>query len=120
MDSPRLLQVSHEKELLIEKLKYVTSLRRRRKKAKCRLGLRAWRKKPTLCLHEVVDEDGTLWKMKTNRAGGYVNIGVRFLTRVSLAGGTIAMRLSCGMFTRLRTIHVGKLTEMNLMNSWPQ
>ena len=63
MDSPRLLQVSHEKEFLIEKLKYVTSLPRRRKKAKCRLGLRSWRtKKPMLCLHEVTDEDGTLWK----------------------------------------------------------
>ena len=105
---------------------YVTSLAL----AKCRFDLRAWRsKKPMLCLHSITDEDGhpllpvktaTLWKMKTNRAGYYVNIGVRYLRRVLKASGTVATRLSCDTFRKLLTTYVGKLTEMNLMNSWPQ
>ena len=65
MDSCRLLQVSHEKELLIERLKYETSLGHRRKKTmpwrSAGFGLRVWRsKKPMLCLHAVTDEDGNL------------------------------------------------------------
>ena len=35
----------------------------------------------------------TLWKMKTNRAGGCVNVGVRCLKRVLKASGTITMRV---------------------------
>ena len=61
----------------------------------------------------------TLWKMKTTRAGGCVNIGVRFLRRALKASGTIAMRLFCDTFRRLLTTYVWKCTEMNLMNSWP-
>ena len=48
-----------------------------------------------LCLHAVIDEDG---HPLTNRAGDYVNTGVRSLKRVSKVSGTIAMKLSCGMF----------------------
>ena len=36
------------------------------------------------------------------------------------ASRTLVMKLSCGMFRRLLTTYVGKSTEMNLMNSWPQ
>ena len=62
----------------------------------------------------------TLWKMKTNRAGGSVNIGTRYLRRALKASGTIAMRLSCDTFRRLLTTYVGKLSETNLTTSWPQ
>ena len=62
LDSPRLLQVSHEKESLSEKQKHVTSLGKTEKDnalLKFRLGLRVCRtKKPTLCFHAVTDEDG--------------------------------------------------------------
>ena len=43
-----------------------------------------------------------------------------FLRRVLKARGTIAMKLSCDTLRRLLTTYVGKLTETNLMNSWPQ
>ena len=75
-------------------------------------------KKPMLCLHAITD--ATLTKMKGNRAGGYVNIGVRSLKRALKARSTIAMKLSCGTFRRLLTTYVGKSAEMNLMNSWLQ
>ena len=49
-----------------------------------------------------------------------MNIGARSLRRVSKATGTIAMRSFSDTFKRLLTICGGKLTEMNLINSWPQ
>ena len=63
MDSRRLLQVSHAKEMLIERLKLRNFPWTRTEKdnalTKCRLGLRVWRsKKPMLSLHVVTDEDG--------------------------------------------------------------
>ena len=50
-------------------------------RAKCRLGLRAWRaKKPMLCLHAVTDEDGNpLENEDFIQAEGCVNFEVRFL-----------------------------------------
>ena len=60
------------------------------------------------------------WKTKTNRAGRYVNIGVRFLRRALKARSTIAMKLFCDTFKMLLTTYFGKLTETNMMNSWPQ
>ena len=62
----------------------------------------------------------TLWKTKTNRAGGCANVGARFLRRTLKAKGTINMRTSCDTFRKLLMTYVGKLTETNLMNSWPQ
>ena len=124
MNSPRLLQVSHEKELLIEKLKYETSLGRRRKRQ--RLGKvhlvfapGAPRSRCSV-FTQLLMKMATLWKMKTNRAGDSVNIWGTILKRVSKARGTIAMKVRCGMFRRLLTTYVGTSTEMNLMNSWPQ
>ena len=61
----------------------------------------------------------TLWKTKTNLAGGYVNIGVRFSKHLK-AKSTIAMKLSFGMFRRLLTTYVGNLAETNVMNPWTQ
>ena len=88
---------------------------------KCRLGLRAWRsKKPMLCLHSFTDEDGHPLRMKTNRAGGCANIGVRFLRRALKASDTTAMRLFCVTFRRLLMTYVWKSTEMNLTSFWPK
>ena len=56
----------------------------------------------------------TLWRMKTNRAGGCTNIGVRFLRRALKASVTTAMRLFCVTFRRLLMTYVWKSTEMNL------
>ena len=55
-----------------------------------------------------------------NRAGSYVDVGERFLRRALNARSTICMKAFCGLFRRLLTTHVGKSTEMNLMDSWPQ
>ena len=43
----------------------------------------------------------TLWKTKTNLAGGYVFIGVRFSKDALKARGTIAKRLSYDTFRKL-------------------
>ena len=77
------MPASREKDSERERHKLVISLGHRRKKdnasAKCRLGLRAWRsKKPMLSLHAVTDVDGHPLETRTNRAGGYANIVVRF------------------------------------------
>ena len=61
-----------------------------------------------------------LWKTSMNRAGGCANIGARFPKHALKARGTIAMRLSCDTSRKHRTTFDGKLTETNLMNSWPQ
>ena len=125
MDSRRLLQVSHDKQLLIERLKYETSLGHRRKKTmpwrSAGLGFvsGAPRNRCSASTQSPM-KTATLWKMKTTRAGGYVNVGVRFLRRVLKARGTIAVNLSCDTFRRLLTTDAEKLTDMNLMNSWPQ
>ena len=114
MDSPKLLHGEAE----IRNLSW-TQTDKNNALAKCRLGLRPWRtKKPMLCLHAITD--ATLTKKKGNRAGNYVNIGVRSLKRALEARDTIAMKLSCGTFRKLLTTYVGKSAEMNLMNSWLQ
>ena len=47
-------------------------------------------------------------------------LGYDFLRRALKERGTTAMKQSCGTFRRLPARYVGKLTEMNLINSWPQ
>ena len=59
MDSCRLLQVSHEKELLIERLKYETSLGHRRKKTM------PWRSEPVLRYVQKAPDD-IRWKIDRN------------------------------------------------------
>ena len=76
--------------------------------AKCRPGLRAWRaKKPMLCLHAVAHETVTLWKMKTNQAGGYVNIGVQSFRHTLKVWDTTNVRTSSEMFRKLLMTSAG-------------
>ena len=87
--------------------------------AECRLGLRCWRtEKPTLCLHAVTDEDGRPLENEDESGRRPCEYwGTIFALKAS---GTIAMRLSCGTSRKLLSTCAGKLTETNLMNSWPQ
>ena len=74
---------------------YVTSLGHRRKKtmpwrsADLVFAPGAPRSQCSACTLPV--KTATLWKMKTNRAGDYVNIGVRYLRRVLKPSGTVAL-----------------------------
>ena len=61
-----------------------------------------------------------LWKTNTNLAGDNVNIGVQSFRRAFEAKGTITMKTSCDTYRKLLKTFVGKSTETNLMNSWPQ
>ena len=57
----------------------------------------------------------SLWKTKTNRAGDYANIGVRFSRHATKAKGNITMKTSFDTFIKLLMTSVGKSTETNSM-----
>ena len=89
--------------------------------AKCRLGFRAWRsKKPMPCLYAVIDEDGHPLENEDESGRRLCEYWrTIFEARIDSERHTIAMIPSHVTFRRLLTTYVGKLTEMNLMNSGP-
>ena len=110
------------KELQSEKQKYVTFLGRRRSKTTL------WRSAGSVyalgaprshcsAFALLPMKMVTLWKMKTSRAGGYVNIGDKIFEARIEGERHHSPRSFSDAFRRLLTIYGGKVIPMNLMNS---